>query len=75
MSRLFAEREWHIFYKKGDDYTEYPMLEEQDRVSGNRDIPVAPEGGRGNPTPGAGPDLDNLPEGLVTTVIGILTAS
>lgn len=32
MSHDFAERAWHLLLKKGEDYTEYPAWEEQERV-------------------------------------------
>lgn len=40
------------------------MLGKQDRVRGYRHGPVASEGAQGNLTPGAGPNVDNLPDGV-----------
>lgn len=33
MSHHFAEWIWHLFLENDDDYTKYPVLEEQDRVT------------------------------------------
>lgn len=43
MSRDFADRAWNEFLEKSDIYTEYPMLKEQDRVKGYRNIRMASE--------------------------------
>lgn len=40
------------------------MLEEQDHVTGYRDSPVVSEGGQGNLTLGADPNVDNLPKSV-----------
>lgn len=62
MSCLFAERAWHLFLEMGDDYTEYPSLEEQDSVSGYPDSLVASKCAQGSLTPGAVPNFENYPE-------------
>lgn len=62
MSRDYAERPWHLFLKKGNDYTEYPILKEQERVTGYRNSAVALEGEKGNLISGSNPNIDNLPE-------------
>lgn len=38
VSREFAEQICHLFHGKSDDYMEYPMLEEQARVTGYRKV-------------------------------------
>lgn len=63
---LFCElsvRVCHLFLKKGDDYTEYPSLERQDRVTGSLNSLEASEGAEENLTPGADSVADHLLEG------------
>lgn len=64
MSCLFAERSRQLFYKKGDNSTEYPISKEQDRVTGYWVSPIGSEGGQGNLTPGSYLNLNNLPKGV-----------
>lgn len=47
----------------GDDYTEYSMLDEQDRATAFRNSLVASEGAQQNFSPGAGPNIESLSEG------------
>lgn len=64
MSRNFAELASHLLLEKCDDYTEYSMLDEQDRVSGYRNRPVASERAQENITSAANPNIDNLLKGV-----------
>lgn len=64
MSDLFAERDGQLFFENGEDYTDYLMLEEQDRVTGYRNSVVALEGGEGNLAPGADANVNNLLKGV-----------
>lgn len=42
-SRDFAELARHLFIEKTGDYTDYPLVVEQDHVAGYRKRPVASE--------------------------------
>lgn len=53
---------------------DYPMLTEQDRVSSYRNSQAVAEGGKGNLTSGANPDIESLPRVPMPTMIGISTA-
>lgn len=64
MARDFTERACHLCSKNSDDYTEYPMLEEQDRVTGYQNCSVASEGPQVNLTPCEDPNVDKLPEAV-----------
>lgn len=73
MSRLFAERAWHLVFGKRDDYVKYAMLEEQDRASSYRERPVVSVGGRGHLTPGKNPDIDKLLDSRRLSISGYST--
>lgn len=62
ISRLSVERALQSFLETRKDYTEYPMLERQDHVTGYRNDPIVSKGGQGVPTPRADPDFDKLLE-------------
>lgn len=47
ISRDFAEQAWHLVLEKSDNYTKYPMLDEQDCDMGYRKSPVNSEGVKG----------------------------
>lgn len=64
MPRLFDEGAWHPFLEMRDDYTKYPMLEQQNRRTGYWGVTVASEGGQGNLMPGANSNIDHLPKGV-----------
>lgn len=64
MPREFSERAWHVFSEKGDDYTEYSMLDEQGRVMGRRTSTVAAVATQGNFLPFLDSNIANLPEGV-----------
>lgn len=51
-------------FKKKDDYTEYPSLEVQDRVSDYHDSPVVLGGDQGSITMGADPNFGYYLEGV-----------
>lgn len=58
MPRLFAEQTCQLFLEKGEDYTEYPLFEKQDRVTSYRDTPAIQEGDQKTITPGADLNAD-----------------
>lgn len=60
MSQNFVERAWHFFYERGDDYEVYPILNEQERVTGFWNGPVAPEGVQRNLTSCGDPKFDAI---------------
>lgn len=62
MFRYSADQYWNFFLEKSDDYTEYPMLEEQDRETGYWNWPVAFERAQGNLKTGVHTNIDHLPE-------------
>lgn len=64
MSHDFAERVSHILLEKGGGYAEYPMLDEQDRVTDYRNSPVASEEMQEVSTIGADSNVDIFPEGV-----------
>lgn len=64
MSHDFAEWSWHSFRVKGDDYAEYPTLDERDLGTGYQNSPVVLERLQGDLTPGADPNIGNLLEGV-----------
>lgn len=64
ISHVLTEQAWHLFLEKHDDYTEYPNLVEQDRVTGYRTDPVDSEGFQENPMPGTDWSVENLTEGV-----------
>lgn len=47
MPRGFSELTCHLFLEKGEDYTKYLKLEDQDCVTGYWKSPVAPSAARG----------------------------
>lgn len=59
-----AERPRHLFLENGDNYMEYPMLEERDCVTSYRNSPIVSEGCQGNLTPGADTNVDSLSVGV-----------
>lgn len=63
MFHLLPERAWHLFLKRGDDYTEYSMLKEQDPATGYRISSVAFEGGYAILATGVDPNVANLSRG------------
>lgn len=65
MSRRFAELAEQLFLEKKNDYTEYPILKEQDRVTGRRNGPVVSVHGQGFLTPEVNPNVDKLPEDVL----------
>lgn len=64
LSCVSTDWAWNIFLDNGEDYTEYPMLNEQDRVTSYRNNPVASEGAQGNSTSSADKNIENLPKGV-----------
>lgn len=60
MSLLFSEREWQLLLEKGDDYTEYPMQKEQDRLMGHWNRTVLWKGGPVCLTSCADLNIENL---------------
>lgn len=53
-----------MFLEKGDGYTGYAMVKEQDHVTGYRKILLASNGALGNLAPGGYPNFDNPTEGV-----------
>lgn len=64
MSYIFTQCVWRLFLEKGEDYTEYPILEEKARVMGYRDGPVASEETHGYLKSGADIIFEKLPKGV-----------
>lgn len=64
MNRDLFERSWQLFPGKSDDYTEYPMLVEQNHVVGYWNTAVASEEAERNLMSGADANIDNLPEAV-----------
>lgn len=62
MSYKLVERASNLFLEKKIDYTVYPMLDDQDRVTGYRSSPAVSEGEQGNLTPGADRRFSDLPK-------------
>lgn len=58
MSHDFSERAWDTFFEKCDDYTEYLMLVEQDRVTGYCNTPMCLKRGLDILTSNADPNVD-----------------
>lgn len=59
---IFRIAAFPLFLEKSHNYTEYLMLDEQDRLIGFRCSPVASERVQGNLTPCAEPNFDALPQ-------------
>lgn len=62
-SRNFVERAWHLFLKKGDDCTNYPVLDETNSVTGHSNNPVSSKGAQKNSAACAEVNIDHLLEG------------
>lgn len=64
MSRLFAGWAWQVSLTKCDYGTEYVILKEQDRVRCCRNYAVVSDGSQENQTPGAGLNVNFVPENV-----------
>lgn len=62
ISRTLPYQAWNQVLEKCNDYTEYPMLGKQNRVTGKRINPVTSKRIRDNMTPGADTNFNATPE-------------
>lgn len=64
MARILVPRALQLFFEKGEDYTDYPMMEGQHYMTGGRDSPMVSDGFHVNLLPSANPTVYILPEGV-----------